>query len=281
MKMKESNKENINEQVINDFGDEWDNYQQSEEVVDLDEAFNQYFRIFPSEFLDNQKIGFDAGCGSGRWAKYILPKVKTLYCIEPSKKAIKVAKNNLKPFENCIFECCSINSSKIKNATMDFGYSLGVLHHIPNTKNALLSCTEKLKKGAPFLLYLYYKFDNKPYWFKLIWKISDIFRKIISILPFKVKLFLSKLFAILVYYPIAKFSLFLDSLGFEVKNIPLSYYRNKSFYCMKTDALDRFGTKLEKRFTKLEIISLMKACNLESIEFSNTEPFYVAIGYKK
>ena len=279
--MKKSNQENINQDVINDFGDEWDNYQQSEEVVDLDEAFNQYFHIFPSGFLDNQKIGFDCGCGSGRWAKYILPKVKTLYCIEPSEKAIKVAKNNLNSFENCIFECCSINSSKIKNATMDFGYSLGVLHHIPNTKNALLSCTEKLKKGAPFLLYLYYKFDNKPYWFKLIWKISDIFRKIISNLPFKVKLFLSKLFAIFIYYPIAKFSLLLDSLGFEVKNIPLSYYRNKSFYCMNTDALDRFGTKLEKRFTKSEIISLMKSCNLESIEFSNAEPFYVAIGYKK
>ena len=85
--MKTSN-QNINQDVINDFGDEWDNYQQSERVVDLDEAFNQYFHIFPSEFLDNQKIGFDAGCGSGRWAKYILPKVKTLYCIEPSEKAI-------------------------------------------------------------------------------------------------------------------------------------------------------------------------------------------------
>ena len=145
--MSKQKHENIDQNVIDDFGNEWDRYKQNNNNIDLDDAFEQYFRIFPSEFLSEQKIGFDAGCGSGRWAKYIAPKVKNLYCIEPSKKAIKVAKTNLNFTDNCIFECCSINSSKIKDETMDFGYCLGVLHHIPNTKNALLSCTKKLKKG--------------------------------------------------------------------------------------------------------------------------------------
>ena len=38
------------------------------------------------------------GCGSGRWAKFIAPKVKVLNCIEPSDKALKIAKQNLKKF---------------------------------------------------------------------------------------------------------------------------------------------------------------------------------------
>ena len=50
---------------------------------------------------------------------------------------------------------------------------------------------------------------------------------------------------------------------------------------MCTDALDRFGTKLEKRFTKSEIKNLMKDCGLTDIQFSNSTPFWVAIGYKK
>ena len=50
---------------------------------------------------------------------------------------------------------------------------------------------------------------------------------------------------------------------------------------MKTDALDRFGTKLEKRYTKNEIKSLMISCGLEKIKFSNSEPFWIAVGYKK
>ena len=164
---------------------------------------------------------------------------------------------------------------------MDFGYCLGVLHHIPDTKQALLSCTSKLKKGSPFLLYIYYNLDNRPYWYKLIWGITDIFRRIISKLPFNFKFLLSKLITIFIYLPLAKLSLFLEVLGFNVDNIPLADYRKKSFYFMSTDALDRFGTKLEKRFSKSEIISLMKECNLHSIEFSKSMPFYVALGYKK
>ena len=53
--------------------------------------------------------------------------------------------------------------------SQDFGYCLGVLHHIPDTLSGLKDCSKLLKPGAPFLLYLYYKFDNKPRWFRLIY----------------------------------------------------------------------------------------------------------------
>jgi hypothetical protein len=50
---------------------------------------------------------------------------------------------------------------------------------------------------------------------------------------------------------------------------------------MKTDALDRFGTKLESRYTKEEIKKLMSNAGLENIIFSDKIPFWVALGYKK
>ena len=40
-------------------------------------------------------IGFDMGCGSGRWAKLIANKVKLLNCIDPSAVALEQAKINL------------------------------------------------------------------------------------------------------------------------------------------------------------------------------------------
>ena len=49
---------------------------------------------------------------------------------------------------------------------------------------------------------------------------------------------------------------------------------------MKTDALDRFGTKLEHRFTKNEILIMMKDCGLKNIKFSDCIPFWVAVGVK-
>ena len=127
---------------------------------------------------------------------------------------------------------------------------------------------------------LYYRFDNKPIWFKFIWKVSDIFRRIISKLPFPIKLFVCFVIAIFIYYPLSRFSLLLEKLKINVSNIPLSDHRNKTFYVLKTDALDRFGTRLEKRFTKNEIREMMAKAGFKDISFSNGTPFWVAIGTK-
>ena len=61
---------------------------------------------------------------------------------------------------------------------------------------------------------------------------------------------------------------------------PLSAYRSVSFYTMRTDALDRFGTRLEQRFTRRQIEQMMTAAGLEQIRFSESEPFWVACGIK-
>jgi len=65
-----------------------------------------------------------------------------------------------------------------------------------------------------------------------------------------------------------------------VHSWPLSAYRKRSLYSMRTDALDRFGTKLENRYTKDEIINMMKNAGLENIVLSNHAPFYCAVGTK-
>lgn len=164
---------------------------------------------------------------------------------------------------------------------MDFGYSLGVLHHIPDTVAGLRACIAKLKPGAPFLAYFYYAFDNKPLWFKTIWRISDIFRRLISVLPFRLKLLITKLIALAVYLPAARSSLILERLGFHVENIPLSQYRTFPYYTMKTDALDRFGTRLEKRFTRKEIHEMFKTEGLQDIQFSDDSPYWCVVGFKQ
>ena len=272
---------NIDQKLVNDFGNEWDSYKQNSIRHDLELGFNEYFHLMPEQFITSNSIGFDAGCGSGRWAKFICPKIKQLNCIEPSQKAINVAKNNLNNYKNCVFENCSVNDSKIPNNSQDFGYCLGVLHHIPDTESALDSCVKKLKKNSPLLLYLYYRFDNKPYWYKKLWQISDKLRNVISKLPFRIKLFISVLIAFFVYLPLVFSGRILTKIGINTSNWPLIYYKDKSIRFMMTDALDKFGTRLEKRYTKKEIIKLMENSGLTDINFSNRMPYWVAIGFKK
>jgi len=66
---------------------------------------------------------------------------------------------------------------------MDFGYLLGVLYHIPDTREAMESCVRLLKPNAPFLVYLYYRFYNKPLWFKVVWYLSNALRFVVSKTP--------------------------------------------------------------------------------------------------
>ena len=87
--------------------------------------------------------------------------------------------------------------------------------------------------------------------------------------------------ALIIYFPLARISYLIEKIGLNVQNFPLSPYRFTSFYTMKTDALDRFGTKLENRFTKKEITIMMKDAGLINIKFSQTSPFWVAVGEKK
>ena len=58
-------------------------------------------------------------------------------------------------------------------------------------------------------------------------------------------------------------------------------YEDKSFYTMRTDALDRFGTKTEKRFSKVEIEKMMNNAGLEDIVFNDDEPFWCAVGTRE
>lgn len=274
-------KDNIDHKVVDDFGKEWRifNHQDIDDSL-MNKAFDSYFHIFPFSNLKDAK-GFDMGCGSGRWAKFVATQVGFLNCIDPSEVALNEARKNMSNVQNCSFECAGVENNTLKNESQDFGYSLGVLHHIPDTKLALKSCASKLKKGAPFLLYLYYRFDNKPKSYQALWKVSDIARNIISRLPFAIKLIISQLISLLIYFPLARGALLLEKLGVDVSNFPLTWYRNEPFYIMRTDSLDRFGTRLEQRFTKDEISRMLIDAGFERIEFSDREPFWTSISYKK
>lgn len=272
---------NIDKDVVKDFGEEWDAYKQSNiSTHELKKAWDQYFEIFPFHILQKDAVGFDMGCGSGRWALFTAPKIGQLNCIDPSEKALRVAKSNLSSQSNVLFFNASVSDDVLEPDSQDFGYCLGVLHHIPDTLDGLKSCARALKKGAPFLLYLYYDLEERHFFFKIIWKITDFFRYFISKLPSRIKRFITFCIALIVYFPLARTSLLVSKLGIDSSFIPLSDYKDKKFAFMATDSLDRFGTRLEKRFSKTEIVNLLNLAGFENIKFSDSEPFWVCVSYR-
>lgn len=273
---------NIDPKTVEGFGEEWAAYDQT--VLSATEhraMFEAYFGIFPFDSLPLGAEGFDLGCGSGRWAALAADRVGRLHCIDPSHKALDVARRRLADRSNVDFHLAGVAAIPLPDGSQDFGYSLGVLHHIPDTAAAMASCVAKLKPGAPFLVYLYYSFDNRPAWFRALWRATDVVRGGVSRLPFPVRKGITTVIAATVYYPLARFARLLARRGHNVTNLPLSGYRDLSFYTMRTDALDRFGTRLEQRFSLAEIEAMMKSCGLEDIVFSDTLPHWVACGRKR
>jgi SAM-dependent methyltransferase len=272
---------NVDADVVAGFGDEWSRFDQSAlSDSEVESIFNEYFDVFPWSELPLAALGFDAGCGSGRWARLVAPRVGKLRCFDASSAAAAVARCNLAAYPNCEVEVASIDAMPIADGSADFGYSLGVLHHIPDTAAALRDCVRKLRPGAPFLLYLYYRFDNRPVWYRLLWSLTNGLRWLVSRSPHPVRYLISQILAAVVYWPLSRSARLAEKLGISVQSWPLAYYRNRSYYVLRTDALDRFGTRLEQRFTKTEIESMMRASGLTKIVFSPHAPFWCAVGRK-
>lgn len=272
---------NLDPATVRSFGDEWARFDQTmlsdEEALSI---FNDYFAIFPWGELAPDAVGFDMGCGSGRWARLVAPRVGHLHCIDPSS-ALDTARIALADQENVSFHDASVDQAPLAAASQDFGYSLGVLHHVPDTADAIRSCVEMLKPGAPFLVYLYYAFDNRPALFRHVWRASDLLRRGICRLPPRAKHVVTDALAVLLYWPLAMLSRLVERIGFPVASIPLSYYRNQSFFTMRTDSRDRFGTPLEQRFTRAQIGAMLEAAGLERVVFSEKAPFWCAVGYRQ
>jgi hypothetical protein len=112
--------------------------------------------------------------------------------------------------------------------------------------------------------------------------LSNLIRLWISKMPSFLKKVCCDFIALLVYLPLVFLSKCIEKIGLKkISNqIPLSYYKSHSFYIMRNDALDRFGTPLEQRFSRAEITEMMQKCGLKNIIISENEPFWHAVGEK-
>ena len=275
---------NLDLRVARGFGREWSTFRQDSDHLSQQQRqaiFDDYFRIFPWHLLPARGgVGLDVGCGTGRWSVQVAPRVQHLHLLDPSAEALSVAKDNLRGMNNVSYHLGSVAAIPLPPKSLDFAFSLGVLHHVPDTEAAIAAISDKLKTNAPFLIYLYYALDNQPIWYRLLWRITDFARLVVSRLPHPLRLVISQMVAAPIYWPLARIARFMSRRGRSASALPLSYYADKSFYVMRTDAYDRFCTRLEKRFRRSEIERMLTRAGFKDITFSSKQPFWCAVGVK-
>jgi ubiquinone/menaquinone biosynthesis C-methylase UbiE len=271
---------NIDEIVVKEFGEEWLKFHDFSDEM-LSGIVDQYFDILNERIINKGSYAIDIGCGTGRWAKVIASRAAFIEAVDPSD-AIFAASKLLQDTENVRLTKASINTLPFDDGTFDFGMAIGVLHHIPDTQQAMKDCVKKIKTGGYFYTYLYYDISHRGFFTRTAFAMTNTLRKMISRLPFSVKKFICDVIAVVIYVPLVAIANFFASIGMKgiARRIPLSDYRNKAFFIMRNDALDRFGTRLEQRFTRRQVEEMMKASGLTEIVISSGTPYWHAIGRK-
>ena len=278
--------ENLDQGVIDSFGHEWAafDYAETETAAALDAQFVAYCAPLDlAQFDPATATAGDFGAGSGRWSSRLVPYFSLVYALEPSDGASKVLRNKFSdnPKITVLQESVGVNSIPV--ASLDLAMSLGVLHHIPDTGLAIKDVSRSIRPGGYFLCYLYYNLENKPMYYRLIFKGVNLVRKVISRLPQPIKRLSATIIAGLIYWPLARFSKLLRKFGRDISNFPLHHYADMPFVMLANDALDRFGTSLEQRFSKAEISAMLGAADfdLSTLKFSEVEPFWTFAVQKK
>ena len=271
--------DNLDQATVDSFGEEWTKFSFFTEE-EIESIGDEYFDIVPNEAYGEDKIALDMGCGSGRWSLYASKKFSFIEAIDPSD-AVLVAQRQSKG-RNIRVSKAAVDQIPFADESFDFVFSLGVLHHIPDTSKALESMSKKLKRRGFLLLYLYYSLDNRGMVYKMIFSLVNLVRKLISILPSRLKRFACDLIALVIYVPLILTSTLLQKIGLKSigKKIPLSYYVGKSWNVIRNDALDRFGTPLEQRFSRQEINNMLEDCGYENIQFSPNMPYWHVVAQK-
>ena len=271
--------ENLDQEVINSFGHEWAAFDYSE--TETNEALDAQFRAYCepidlSQFNPETSLAADFGAGSGRWTSRLLPYFCLVYALEPSDGASKVLQNKFSDEAKIKVLQETVGANSIPLEALDLAMSLGVLHHIPDTGLAIKDVSLRIKPGGMFLCYLYYKLENKPIFYRGLFLASNSLRWVISRLPYAIRRLIAQIIAGAIYLPLARTSKLLGSRGKDVSNFPLHHYADMPFVMLQNDALDRFGTRLEQRFSKKEITEMLGKANfdLSTLKFSEIEPFW-------
>lgn len=271
---------NIDEKVVEEFGEEWLKFHEFTDEM-ISKSVGEYFDIINDSIINKTTYAVDIGCGSGRWTKVMASRAGFIEAVDPSN-AIFAADRLLKNIDNVRLTRASINTLPFDDETFDFAMCVGVLHHIPDTRQAMMDCVKKVKRGGYFYTYLYHDISHKGLLTRTAFAVSDTLRKGISRMPAGIKKFTCDAIAVSVYFPLVSVSRLFNKMGMKrfAKKIPLSDYSNKAFFVMRNDALDRFGTRLEQRFTRKQVEEMMKASGLSEIVISDGTPYWHGVGKK-
>ena len=257
--------------AINDFGKQFKYHSKIDDYWGSLEMLKDIVNPFDLNLVKN-KIICEIGVGSGRILKNLIKlSPKKIYAIDPSE-AIEVAKKNNEDSEvEILFKKISGQMINFKNE-IDYIFSLGVIHHIPEAEIVCKKIYESLKPKGKFIIWLYGKEGNELYLF-----IFNNLRKITRFMPDKILNF----FSILLNLFLSVYIFLCKYLNLPLKNYMMNVLKKCSFEKRKYIIFDQLNPSYSKYYTKKEVETLLSKSGFQKYEIVNRHQYsWTAIAEK-
>lgn len=151
------------EQTIDDFGEQWTIYGDSRGYYGSMDILRDMFGplLAPEDVADRRVM--EIGSGSGRIADILLSAgAAHLVAVEPSA-AVEVLRRNLHAHGNRVTVLRLTGAAVPPSGDMDYVFSVGVLHHIPDPAPVVRAAFGALRPGGRLGVWLYGKEGNGFY----------------------------------------------------------------------------------------------------------------------
>jgi SAM-dependent methyltransferase len=241
------------------FGFEWNEF--SDWTASGTSNFADYFSGVDLQALAAATV-LDAGCGMGRHARQLAPRVKRLLAVDFSS-AIDAASRNLAGCDNVQCVQADLRSLPLGDQVFDFVYSLGVLHHLVDTPGVLRGLVQRVRPGGRVRIYLYWKRHGAA---GVFLGCATALRTVTTRMPLRSL----KVFAWLVSVALAAGVVLpyrvLARAGAPPRSTwPLSVYTKYPFAVLFNDQFDRLSAPLEKRYDAAEVCGLLESAGLTDV----------------
>ena len=231
------------------FGFEWNTF---DEIRDEDQDFAEvYFRDLDLDGLAG-RVGLDAGCGKGRYTRFLAGHLESLVALDGSS-AVEAAARNIGDLPSVLVVKSDLRHAPFAPASFDFIASLGVLHHLDDPQRGFERLVEYLAPGGQILLYLYSRPSNGGLRSAAL-RSAAALRTVTVRLPHRALQVVSAPIAAGLYAGVVLPGQYGDRRGVATLSaLPMDAYRGKPLRSLVLDTFDRLSAPVEHRYVWREL----------------------------